>query len=1010
LSIMNRFNTSLKFLIFILSMFNFRLAAQSDIKTIINQSGNFAEINAQAEKFFLEKYKGKGLRLSDLSSGENRDGQYVKYMRWKSFWQNHLDANGYMADIPAFMTATAASNAAKPNLGPFQNRTWSNISNSQFITTQIGLGRTTCIAFHPTDANTFFVGTPMGGIWKTTNGGSTYTSIADNLPFLAVSSIIIDPNNPQIMYIAISDHVWYGSQGLGVYKTTDGGATWQPTALQFSFSDNIRIYRLEQDPDNPNTILVATQSGIYRTSDGFATVSKTNSISTFDIHFKKGNNLIVFAGTTNGKYLRSTDGGLTFTEVADFGDNFVEITLSANTDKILLHHNNQIRISTDGGLTFAATYISPHNDSVYGFNPANDNEIVGGFFDVYKSTNGGSSFTQITHWLGSGGVPLIHVDQRNIFINPHNTDEAFFCNDGGVFKYRFSTDTWGDLSNGLQITQYYDIAVSQTNTNIVSGGSQDNSSMYRNSAGVWQALTTTGDGMITEIDPTNENIIYWEFQNGGLRRTQNGTTTNITPLGKSGAWETPYKLDPTNPSRIVAGYDIVYSSINKGSSWTAISGAIFGGNVEQLAIAKSNPERIYVSKGTTMYIKDTTDNNWVTRNPPITNAIRDIEVDPNDMNTVYIVTSGYSSGKKVFKSTDAGATWTNISGSLPNVSVTAIELYETVSGGMFIGTNMGVYYRDDTLDDWYLYGKTPNTEVRDIEIQYSNNLIRVGTHGRGVLEAPIDLTTCISGSPDTDGDGKCNIVDICPLIPNNQLGQPCDDGDALTIGEFYDSKSCKCAGGVPTITYCAAAGTSGTGSDYIANVKLGSIDNASGQTQYSDFRTIYAELNANKTFTLTVRLNYSFAPDVIDAWIDYNRNGVFDNTTERIAMSALSNHISSGTFTVPNLSIFGTTTMRVRARYNGSVNPCGSMAGEVEDYAIILQPENPCPQNMVITGVQYFSGENYNHLTSNKIDIDTTKVNQGSILVLDANKSVLLNNGFEVKNGAVFTAKTGGCN
>jgi hypothetical protein len=999
--------SSLKF-IFIILVSSLSILAQGDIKNIIGQHGNFNKINSQAENFFIEKYRGKNLRFSDLGTGENRDGQFVKYMRWKSFWRNHLDANGNMADIPAFMSQAINNDGPKPNLGPFQNRNWSNIGNTQFITTQIGLGRTTSIAFHPTDPQTFFVGTPIGGIWKTTNGGSSYTPLGDNLPFLAVSSILINPANPQIMYIAMSDHVWYGPQGLGVYRSIDGGVTWQPTALQFSFSDNVRIYHLEFSPTNPDVILAATQSGIYRTNNGFMSVNKVNTTNTFSVAFKKNNASIVFAGTSDGKYLRSTDGGLTFSEITDFGSSQVDITLSGNPDKILVHHGPNIMISSDGGLTFGATYSSPHNDAVYAFNPSNENEIVGGYFDVYKSTNGGMSFSQITNWLG-GSLPLIHVDQRNVFINPHNTNEAFFCNDGGVFKYNFAAGNWVDLSNGLQITQYYDIAVAQTNANIVSGGSQDNGSMYRDATGVWRAHAPTGDGMNTEIDPTNENIIYWAYQSGGLRRRENDTVTSIAPPASGdGAWETPYKLDPTNPSRIIAGYRRVYASNDKGNSWTDISGDIFGGTLDQLAISKTNPQRIYATRGTNLYVKDTTNNTWVTRTPPITNRISDIEVDPKNTNIIYITSSGYASGQKVFKSSDAGANWTNISGSLPNVSFTALELYTTRAGGIFIGSNMGVYYREDGLDDWYLYGKVPHTEVRDIEIQYSSNLIRIGTHGRGVLESPIEITSCAAGAVDTDNDGKCNIIDICPLIPNNLLGQSCDDGDALSTGEKYDSKTCKCSGGISTLTYCAAAGSAGTGGDYIANVKLGSIDNTSAQTGYSDFKSISTTLNRNKTYTFITRLNATFAPDTIDAWIDYNRNALFESS-ELITLGAPANH-SSATFVIPSNAVLGTTTLRVRARYFGTVNPCGNIFGEVEDYTIVIGSENPCPQNMLITGAQYLSTELFNHLTSQQINIDATNVNNGSILTLDAKNSVILERGFEAKPGSVFTAKTGGCN
>lgn len=989
--------------------------AQEQIRDIIRKGGNFDEINQQAAKYF--KDTKKDIKIKDSFDETSMDEEYFKYMRWQSYWKNNLDENGNLANVAAYISAAMAQTANKPNLGPFQNRTWTNLSNNNFIEGQIGLGRTTSIAFHPTDVNTFFVGTPYGGIWKTTNGGTTYTPLGDNLPILAVSSIVINKLNPQIMYLANSDHVWYGTQALGVLKSVDGGVTWNPTAFTFDFNDNVRIYWMEADPNNANIMLVAAANGIYRTTDGFLTVSKVSTLDTYDVHFKIGSSSIAFAGTNDGKFLRSTDGGVTFTEIADFGDGDVKVVLAPSaTNKVYARFGNTMRVSLDGGLTFSSQYSLTESGGVYAFDYDNDNVLVGGNFEVYRSNNSGSTNTVITDWLGRNSLPLIHVDQRNVFTNPLNADAIYFCNDGGVFKYNVNATTWQDLSNGLKITQYYDIAVSQTNANIISGGSQDNGSMYRNSAGTWLAYAPTGDGMNTEVDPTNENIRYWEYQNGAFRRYENGSSVGASPVGKdgAGAWETPFQIDPSNTSRIVIGYDLIYASSNKGVSWTAISGTLgTGGNVEQLAIAKTNSERIYVTRGTSLFVKNTTDNNWITKTTPATSSISDIKVDPTNSEVIYITNPGYAGGKKVFKSTDAGTTWTNISGNLPNISVMSIALYANVTGGIFIGTNMGVYYKDNTLDDWYEYGHLPHTDVRDVEIQYSSSLLRIGTHGRGVLETPINITTCVAGDPDTDGDGKCNIIDTCPLIPNSQLGLTCDDGDAGTTGEYYDRATCSCTGGIPTQTYCAAAGSSGTGADYITRVSLGDVDNYSNQTFYSDFRNVSTILRANTTYTLKAVLYYAFTGDAFDAWIDFNKNGTFENS-ELIAMSALTPNMfsssSTGTFTVPNLTSFGATTLRVRSRYYGSVTPCGSMFGEVEDYTIYLKPENPCDANKVITGAQFLLSENYNYLASNKITTDNTKVNNGSNLILDAKKSVELSRGFEVKAGAVFQAKIGGCN
>ena len=152
--------------------------------------------------------------------------------------------------------------------------------------------------------------------------------------------------------------------------------------------------------------------------------------------------------------------------------------------------------------------------------------------------------------------------------------------------------------------------------------------------------------------------------------------------------------------------------------------------MNEIAIAPSNGNRVYTTRGSNLFVKDLDGNTWTKKAMP--KSITDIEVAPDDENTIYISIPGFTAGAKVYKSTDAGSNWTNISGSLPNVPIGAIEIYEDAPGGLFVGSDAGVYYIDNNLSDWVEYGNLPHTRVEDIEIQYSVQLIRIGTHGRGV--------------------------------------------------------------------------------------------------------------------------------------------------------------------------------------------------------------------------------------------------------------------------------------
>ncbi|MEO0733964.1 MAG: hypothetical protein AAFZ52_14090, partial [Bacteroidota bacterium] len=824
------------------------VSAQSSLSQVFRSSNDFATIVREGEAYFQRKHPG--LSGKNLTQGEQRDGEFVKFMRWQSFWRDRLNPDGTLGDITThYRKKSARPGPVKAN-NPYANVDWTELNYTEYITGQIGLGRTTSLGFHPTDVNTFYVGAAIGGIWKTTDGGQSYVPLGDDLPFMAVSAIVVDRQQPNTVYAALSDHVWYGPQGIGVYKSTDGGVTWSPTSLAFSFTQNIRIYWMEANPVAPQEMYVATERGLYKTTDGFATHTKLLSTGCFDVRLRPGAAATVYVGTRDGRVLRSTNSGATFTETADWGSGPVYLAVTPLDDtKLFARNGNQLHQSADAGLTFPTTTSFNESSEVFVFAPADDDILLSGNFETHRSDDGGATFTQTSDWLGNGSLPLVHVDQRNMFVNPLDQAAVYYCNDGGVYRYVVATNTFENLSDGLAITQYYDIAVSQTDANVVGGGSQDNGNVFRESNGTWRQYAATGDGMNQAIDPTDASYRYWSYQYGSLRRWHNGGNVNIKPaaVDYDGAWETPYKLDPSNPARLVVGYRRVYESLDRGDSWTEISGELAGGdNMNELAIAPSNGERIYVTSGGKFYVKSTLDDSWTERNLPA-GAVTDLEVDHLDPDKVWVSIPNYSGGSKVYVSEDAGQNWTNLSGSLPNVPISALELYADAPGGVFVGTDAGVFYRDDQHSDWLEYGALPHTRVEDIEIQYAAGLVRVGTHGRGVLEADLIVEVCTASSPDGDSDGVCDLFDFCPGFDNGLIGSACDDGDPYSSGETYDL-NCGCSGGQANLSYCFGEGSAGTGADYLSAVSLNGVEHTSGQSTYSDFREVIIPLDIGASY------------------------------------------------------------------------------------------------------------------------------------------------------------------
>lgn len=745
-----------------------------------NFDADYLNICNALEDYF--KLKHPGLNAQELSSGEHRDGEFVKYKRWQSFWKSRLTPEGKLGDLSEFNRKKTSDTSKDFNL--LEDAEWANLSYSTDLGVQIGLGRTTSLAFHPTDPNIFYVGAAIGGVWKTINGGSSYEPLGDELPYLAVSSLVLDQSNPEIIYAAISDNVWYGPPSIGVYKSIDGGGSWSNTSLEFQFSDNTRIYWMTAKPDNQNIIFVGTSDGLYKTSDGFETVELIAEGVVSDIKFKPGSpEEVYFVGNTSS-FFKSSDGGITFeqstNQVPGSGRRRL-IVSELNPELIYVSANNMLFKSTDSGVNFdGGTNISSAEvgNGIVLISPSDQEKLIVGNFNVWASEDGGDSFDMISDWL-PGDLPLIHVDQRNAFINPLLNDRVYLCNDGGVYSVNVNTNEFTNLSNGLQITQYYDIAISQSDVSVVSGGSQDNGNVYSQN-GQWFPSANTGDGMTQAIDPTDENLRYWSYQNGSINRTFNGDVQNISnniPSDETdnAEWQTPFILDPNDPAIILAGYQEIFRSPNNGDSWEQISDNLpFVSAFDLLAIAPSNSERIYAvenygvttgdmfgfgQSSSRLFVKSITDNEWEQQIISVTETVEDIIVNPNDHNHVFVSVGGYEDGHKVFQSFDAGENWENISGDLPNVPASAIVFYEAEDNVLFVGTDAGVFYSYTHDISWNEVGEIPHTFVTDLEIQLEEKLLRVGTHGRGIFETSIDANFT---SVETVESKKENCITLFP--------------------------------------------------------------------------------------------------------------------------------------------------------------------------------------------------------------------------------------------------------
>lgn len=317
----------------------------------------------------------------------------------------------------------------------------------------------------------------------------------------------------------------------------------------------------------------------------------------------------------------------------------------------------------------------------------------------------------------------------------------------------------------MVISQMYRGSASQTDAKVIAG-LQDNGTKLRSTSGTWTD-EIGGDGMECAIDPSNSNYMYGTLYYGDLRFSSNGGSSwsNITPSGSTGAWVSPFLIDPTTPSTIYIGHKSLYKSTNRGSAWTNISSTLTGNNnISQIAVAPSNSNIIFISwyqSGTYKYAK-TTDggSTWTTANLPSNSSITSIAIDPVDPNIVYCTFSNFTSGAKVYMTTNGGSTWSNFSGTLPNIPANKIICQTGSDGGVYLGMDVGIYYRDNSMSDWGLYNSgLPNVEIYDLEIRYSDNKLFAITYGRGLWVSPLYVASSsapaiTSFSPTSAGSGS----------------------------------------------------------------------------------------------------------------------------------------------------------------------------------------------------------------------------------------------------------------
>ena len=676
-------------------------------------------------------------------------------------------------------------------------------------------GRITAMTVDPGNTNIIIVGSAAGGVFKSTNGGTSWEPKTDFAPSLPIGSLRMHPGNPNIIYCGTGEanNATDVYPGFGMLKSTDKGDTWNLIGLDSSKT----IGEIAISPQNPNTVYAAVGGGLYSKGQNRGIYKSTNAGSTWervfflndstsavDVEIDPSDSNRVYAammqrlrgpsfrkagGVASGVYM-STNGGQNWSRitnglpapavdigriciaVAPSNPNYVYALYRKVSNPSAASQDNVFEgfyKSTDKGVSWTRMPDGILEDEFSNFgwyfglievDPTDHNKVYVGDIDVLRSTNGGTSWTNITDAY-SGGFDEQHPDMHALWFDPSNTNNIFNGNDGGVFISTDNGSIW-TKSYDLPISQFYASEIDYQLPHRKYGGLQDNGSVGTKVGGTddWEAFYG-GDGFVFKVDYTNSNVMYAESQNGGIARSTNGGNSfNSIRNGVDFArtnWNTPYILDRENPSTLYIGTYKIFRSTNRGSAWTAISPDLTRGANGRLGTITCVTSAPYTGTNRVLYVGTDDAKLSVTTNTGATwtdvtgslpnRYMTDVMTDFRDPAIAYVTLSGYTLDEPaphVYRTTNFGASWTDITGNLPEVPVNSIIIEESRDSILFVGTDAGVYYTTNLGNTWSAVATgLPNSPVFDINYHQPTHLLVAGTHGRS-LHA-VDVTSIVVG-------------------------------------------------------------------------------------------------------------------------------------------------------------------------------------------------------------------------------------------------------------------------
>lgn len=640
-------------------------------------------------------------------------------------------------------------------------------------TNQNWLARVNAIAIHPTDPNTIYIGVSKGGVWKSINRGSTWTNLTDFLAAQYVGCLTIDPVDPNTIYLGTGEEYYAGNTlgGVGIYKSTDGGNSWSLVGSS-TFSGQ-RINEIVVDPNNRDKWIISTDAGVYVTANGGGSFTRRLSGMASALRMHPTNPNILWAAlgnpwgsSSNGVYV-STNGGTTWTRynALPLGTSVgrIELDVCRSNPNVLYVVFGEtfiagVRIhsvwkTTNGGSTWTQLTNAPSGsgqswyDLVMRVDPNNPNIAYVGEVELFRTTDGGNTWTKIN----GSGLSTAHVDQHALAFDPTDSSKIFIGCDGGLFYSANRGSNRTALNTGRGTMEYYAFDVHPTNANRLAAGSQDNGTQVRSTSNTY-AITLGGDGFWTAYKRSDPNTVLGEIYYAIVYRSTNGGSSWSYVFNGSSdprsPWSAPLVNDPNNPSTFYVGTMYVYRSTNSGRAWSRISPDLTrgSGTLSVIAIAPSNSNVVYTgSDDGAVYVTTNSGTSWNARYTGLpVRSVGGIAVDPANPGTVYVGLQGFGSGH-VYKSTNYGASWTNISGNLPDTPVNFLVVNPIAPNMLIAATDTGVFVTTDGGTNWAKLGVgQPSTPCLHLRANATTGYLYLGTYGRGIWRMPLPTASFVT--------------------------------------------------------------------------------------------------------------------------------------------------------------------------------------------------------------------------------------------------------------------------